>query len=97
MVVRFRRITASIEHPTLDTVGEDFMRQVFATDVGKPSSAPNNGKNVFYVFRVADKSPTMTELQDRFAKDPTKNTARRVAMSTVAKSTPVCMRRLKVD
>ena len=68
--------------PSLDTVGDEFMKKVFATQAGKSSSAPNNGQNVYYVFRVAEMSPPMTELQERFASDPNKSAARRVAMAT---------------
>ncbi len=68
--------------PTLDTVGDDFMKKVFATPAGTASAAPNNGQNVYYAFRIAELAPPATELQERFVSDPNKTTARRVAMMT---------------
>ncbi len=68
--------------PMLDTVGEEFMKSVFSTGVGEAAAAPNNGQNIYYAYRVVEKSPTITELQERFASDPTKSAARRVAMAT---------------
>ena len=68
--------------PSLDTVGDEFMKKVFATSVGKSASAPNNGQNIYYVFRVTEMSPPITELQERFVNDPNKSAARRVAMAT---------------
>ncbi len=68
--------------PALDTVGEEFMKSVFSTSVGEAAAAPNNGQNVYYAYRVVEKSPSLPELQERFASDPTKSAARRVAMAT---------------
>jgi len=68
--------------PSLDTVGDEFMKKVFSTAAGTASAAPNNGQNVYYAFRVAELAPPVTELQERFVNDPTKSTARRVAMMT---------------
>ena len=68
--------------PSLDTVGDEFMKKVFATPAGTSAAAPNNGQNVYYAFRVVELAPPMTELQERFVNDPSKSTARRVAMMT---------------
>lgn len=56
----------------LDQVGDEFMQQVFATEVGKIAVAPNSPKSVYYVFRVMEKSPDTAELRKRFEADPTK-------------------------
>ena len=53
----------------LDRVGEEFMRRVFATGVGKTGVASNNPRTLFYVFRVIDKSPDLAMLQSRFQSD----------------------------
>ncbi len=55
--------------PQLDGVGEDFMRQVFSTELGGVGVAPNQAKSVYYVFRVVDKLPTVSDLEARFEAD----------------------------
>ncbi|HAC91746.1 MAG TPA: hypothetical protein DCF63_14135 [Planctomycetaceae bacterium] len=57
---------------SLDQVGNEFMRKVFATEVDKIDVAPNNAKSVYYVFRVMEKSPDTAELRNRFQAAPTK-------------------------
>ncbi len=51
----------------LDNIGEQFMRQVFATEAGTWTVAPNAPENVFYVVRPVDFTPEMEELQTQFA------------------------------
>jgi hypothetical protein len=64
--------------PKLETVGDDFMKQVFNTEVGKFGVGSNYAKNVYYVFRVAEASPE-TELQARFSNDQARQGPRQVA------------------
>ncbi len=59
--------------PKLDAVGGEFMKQVFATSVEQVGVAPNESKQVYYVFRVVEKSPAIEELQERFNADPLKS------------------------
>ncbi len=59
--------------PRLDTVGAEFMEQVFATPVGQAAVAPNANKSVMYVFRVTEMSPSDDELRERFNADPLKS------------------------
>ncbi|MDX1926656.1 MAG: hypothetical protein SFV81_09065 [Pirellulaceae bacterium] len=68
--------------PTLDTVGQEFMQKVFTTPVGNAGVAPNQGQNIYYVYRVAEVTPTTSELEARFAADPNKMAARRVGLMT---------------
>jgi hypothetical protein len=64
--------------PTLDTVGQEFMQKVFSAGEGKVGVAPNQGQNLYYVFRVVDLSPAINELQEQFSSDPAKFAVRRV-------------------
>jgi SurA N-terminal domain len=64
--------------PKLESVGDDFMKQVFNTEVGKFGVGSNYAKNVYYVFRVADVSPE-AELQARFSNDQARQGPRQVA------------------
>ena len=68
--------------PSLDTVGQEFMQKVFTTPVGTASVAPNQGQNIYYVYRVAEVTPPTSELEARFAADPNKMAARRVGLMT---------------
>jgi hypothetical protein len=68
--------------PTLDTVGQEFMQKVFTTAVGSAGVAPNQGQNIYYVYRVAEITPATAELESRFAADPNKMAARRVGLMT---------------
>lgn len=66
--------------PKLDVVGEDFMQKVFAAPVGKAVVAANRGQSLYYVIRVAEFAPALSELQERFSSDPGKVAVRRVAL-----------------
>ncbi len=68
--------------PTLDTVGQEFMQKVFSTPVGTAGVAPNQGQNIYYVYRVAEMTPAISELETRFASDPNKMAVRRVGLMT---------------
>lgn len=68
--------------PTLDTVGQEFMQKVFSTEVGNAGAAPNQGQNIYYVYRVAEMTPAISELEARFAADPNKMAVRRVGLMT---------------
>lgn len=56
--------------PNLERIGEEFMKKVFNTEVGKFGVVANNPKTVYYVYRVLEKSPDVTELQTQFNSDP---------------------------
>lgn len=56
--------------PNLERIGEEFMKKVFNTEVGKFGVVANNPKTVYYVYRVLEKSPDVSELQTQFNSDP---------------------------
>ena len=66
--------------PKLDTVGQEFMQKVFSTPANSVAVAPNQGQNIYYVFRVAALDPPESELRERFSNDTVQMGARRVAM-----------------
>ena len=68
--------------PTLDTVGQEFMQKVFSSQTGTAGVAPNQGQNIYYVYRVVEMTPPISELESRFAADPNKMAARRVGLMT---------------
>lgn len=68
-VSRFSGQMNTTNVPKLDRVGEEFMKQVFSTDVGKIGVAANNPKSVFYVYRVVEKTPDLGKLQSSFTAD----------------------------
>jgi len=83
--------------PKLDGVGEEFMRQVFATEVGKVGVAPNQAKSVFYVFRVTEKLPSMDELRERFEGDQFKQGPTAVAQMEQSMSGDIWLNRVFTD
>lgn len=68
--------------PSLDTVGQEFMQKVFAASTGAAGFAPNQGQNIYYVYRVAETNPPIADLEARFAADPNKMAAHRVGLMT---------------
>jgi hypothetical protein len=54
----------------VESPGEDFMRQVFSTPVGKSTVAANAPKSIYYVVRVAEVIPQGKDLQELFARTP---------------------------
>ena len=56
--------------PNLERIGEEFMKKVFSTEVGKFGVVANNPKTVYFVYRVLEKSPDLSELQTQFNSDP---------------------------
>ncbi len=64
--------------PTLDTVGQEFMQKVFGAGEGKVGVAPNQGQNLYYVFRVVDVTPAITELARAVLVGPCQFAVRRV-------------------
>ncbi|MGB7347284.1 MAG: hypothetical protein WBD20_23880 [Pirellulaceae bacterium] len=52
--------------PKLDSVGEEFMEKVFATDEGKVGVAANLPERVIYIVRPTEFQPTMDDLRERF-------------------------------
>lgn len=56
--------------PELDSVGDDFMKSVFATEIGGVAVAMNQPKTVVYVIKPVGFEPSFEELQTRF-KQPT--------------------------
>ncbi|TWT93601.1 hypothetical protein [Neorhodopirellula pilleata] len=52
--------------PELDAVGERFMREVFTSEVGTYSVAPNDPESVFYVVKPTEFQPDMATLQEQF-------------------------------
>ncbi|MEM9366935.1 MAG: hypothetical protein AAGD07_13155, partial [Planctomycetota bacterium] len=53
--------------PQLDSVGEDFMRSVFTTEVGQANVGPNNPQSVYYVVVPRELQPETTSLQEQFS------------------------------
>ena len=80
--------------PKLDGVGEEFMQQVFSSEVGKVGVAPNQAKSVYYVFRVIEKLPSLEELQERFESDQMKQGPMAVAQEEQALSEDIWLRRV---
>jgi hypothetical protein len=54
----------------VESPGEDFMRQVFSTPVGKSTVASNAPKSIYYVVRVTEVIPQGKDLQELFARTP---------------------------
>jgi hypothetical protein len=54
----------------VESPGEDFMRQVFSTPVGKSTVASNAPKSIYYVVRVTEVIPQGKDLQEMFARTP---------------------------
>jgi hypothetical protein len=54
----------------VESPGEEFMRQVFSTPVGKSTVAPNAPKSIYYVARVTEVIPQGKDLQEMFARTP---------------------------
>jgi hypothetical protein len=54
----------------LDTVGNDFMSKLFATEDGKFSVIPNEPQSIFYIVRVVEKTPSTDELHKLFGLVP---------------------------
>jgi hypothetical protein len=52
--------------PELDSVGEEFMRQVFTSERDKWGVAPNVPETVYYVVRPTEFTPSTDELHQRF-------------------------------
>jgi hypothetical protein len=50
----------------VDGIGEEFMRSVFALDVGQSGVAINQPETIVYVVRVASEQPGEDELRQRF-------------------------------
>ncbi len=69
-VSRFGAQLRATAVPKLDRIGEEFMKKVFNTEVGKFGVVANNPKSVYYVYRVLEKSPDVSELQTQFNSDP---------------------------
>ena len=65
----------------LNTVGENFMKQVFSANVGDWSSAQNSPGTVVYVFKIESKSPDIEALRTQFLR-----TTDRVASRPLADS-----------
>lgn len=69
-VSRFGAQLRATAVPKLDRIGDEFMKKVFSTEVGKFGVVANNPKSVYYVYRVLEKSPDVSELQNQFNSDP---------------------------
>jgi len=52
--------------PKLDAVGEQFMREVFTSEVGSFSVAANDPESVYYVVKPTEFQPEMATLQEQF-------------------------------
>ncbi len=52
--------------PQLDSVGSQFMREVFTSEIGEAGVAPNQPERVFYVVRPTGFQPPIDELKRRF-------------------------------
>jgi hypothetical protein len=72
-MTRFGEFTMTSNVPRLDAVGGEFMQDVFSTPASRMVTAPNEGRNIYYVVRVQDFSPAQEELQQRFNADPQKS------------------------
>jgi hypothetical protein len=83
--------------PKLEGVGEEFMKQVFGTEVGKVGVAPNQAKSVYYVFRVTEKLPSLEELQTRFEGDQLKQGPTAVAQMEQSMSGDIWLNRVFTD
>lgn len=68
--------------PNLERIGDEFMKKVFNTEVGKFGVVANNPKTVYYVYRVLEKSPDASELQNQFNSDPLRLQASRQLANT---------------
>jgi hypothetical protein len=55
---------------TLDTVGDNFMRGVFAAADGQFTAIPNEPQTIYYVVRVVEKTPKNEELYKLFGLVP---------------------------
>ena len=58
--------------------------EVFDTEVGQFSVAPNSSNDTFYVFRVTETGPAPEELLERFNNDPLKSGPKAMARETGA-------------
>lgn len=63
----------------LDSVGNDFMKATFQTEVGKASVGSNNPQRVFYVVQPTKFDPPVDELQEQFKQPINRMMARMVA------------------
>ncbi len=54
----------------LDTVGDNFMRSVFATPDGQFAAIPNEPQAIYYVVRIVEKTPKNDELHKLFGLVP---------------------------
>lgn len=70
---RFNEMASISAVPKLDTVGGEFMQQVFTSQPGQVVVAANGPKTIYYVTRVVEFSPTAEDLRDRFNADPLKS------------------------
>lgn len=52
--------------PKLDAVGEQFMREVFTSEVGSYAVAPNDPESVYYVVKPTEFQPDMETLKEQF-------------------------------
>jgi hypothetical protein len=55
-----------------DAVGNEFMQNVFATQSGQATVAPNQNRSIYYVVRLLEFAPEEDSLRQRFADDPVK-------------------------
>lgn len=65
--------------PELDSVGNEFMRATFTTEIEKLAVAPNEPQRVFYVIQPTKFEPTVEELQEQFKQPVNRMMARMVA------------------
>lgn len=65
--------------PELDSVGNEFMRATFTTEIEKLAVAPNEPQRVFYVIQPTKFEPTIEELQEQFKQPVNRMMARMVA------------------
>ena len=68
--------------PELDSVGEDFMKAVFSSEVGQANFATNNPKRAVYVVVPTRFDPTLDELKRQFREPFNRQRAAMVASGT---------------